>query len=95
MPRIITAASIVVSLAACTTQSTPTESAHTFVSIVGTPFLLAFKIPICAATVAIAAPTAALSSIADPSPNIAQSRLEPALDDGVARNCGPPYALIP
>jgi hypothetical protein len=93
MRRALIAATIVNILCACTTQSTDPETAHNFVSVVGTPFLLAFKIPVCAATVALAAPGAALAAMAEPSPNIAQPPLRPTLDEGIAENCGPPYAL--
>lgn len=95
MRRATIAATIISFVCACTTQSTAPENAHTFVSVVGTPFLLAFKIPICAATVALAAPGAALSALAKPSPNTAQPPLRPTLDEGVDDNCGPPYFLQP
>ncbi|MDB5408905.1 MAG: hypothetical protein JWL84_3817 [Rhodospirillales bacterium] len=95
MHRALIAATIVNLLYACTSQSTAPESAHGFVSVIGTPLLLAFKVPVCAATVVLAAPGAALAAIAEPSPNTAQPPLRPALDQGVAENCGPPYALQP
>jgi hypothetical protein len=62
------------------------------VSAVGTPFYLAFKTAFCAASVAIAAPVAAVAAMSE-SPFAPQARQD--LGDGVAQNCGPPYVLSP
>ena len=62
----------------------------TFLSVIGTPFLIAFKIPVCAATLAIAAPVAGVAQIAGPGSGDGTD-LKAALVDGVAQNCGPPY----
>jgi hypothetical protein len=62
------------------------------VAAAGTPFYLAFKTAFCAASVAIAAPVAALAAMSE-------SRFAPGarrdLGDGVSQNCGPPYVLSP
>jgi hypothetical protein len=62
------------------------------VSVVGTPFYLAFKTVVCMASVAIAAPVAGLAALSE-------SRFAPEirrdLGDGVNQNCGPPYVLSP
>ena len=61
------------------------------VSIVGTPFALAFKTAVCAASLAIAAPIAGLL-VLDPDP---YSEGHEILGDGIANNCGPPYLVSP
>lgn len=65
------------------------------VSVFGTPFLIAFKIPACVATVAIAGPAAALQQMAAPTEDGLQPDFRPALDAGIAANCGPPYYVLP
>jgi hypothetical protein len=60
---------------------------------VGTPFYIALKIPVCAATIVIAAPLAGIAGLADPSPNAAAHDPKSDLDYGLRRNCGGPYAL--
>jgi len=61
------------------------------VAIVGTPFALAFKTAICAASLAIAAPIAGIL-VLDPDP---YSEGHEILGDGIANNCGPPYVVSP
>ncbi|HEY1505572.1 MAG TPA: hypothetical protein VGF92_14790 [Stellaceae bacterium] len=65
------------------------------VSVIGTPFLIALKIPTCVATVAISGPAAALQQLAAPSEDGLQPDIRPALDAGMAQNCGPPYYVLP
>ncbi len=72
--------------------SPATRVGETVLSVTGTPFLLAFKIPVCAATVAIAAPLAGAFALTDEYNARAGQR---ALGEGIARNCGPPYVLWP
>jgi hypothetical protein len=61
------------------------------VSIVGTPFAIALKAVVCAASLAIAAPAAGVLTLGvDPSGEGLQ-----ALGDGIAQNCGPPYVVSP
>jgi hypothetical protein len=62
------------------------------VSAVGTPFYLVFKSAVCVASVAIAAPVAAIAAMSE-SPHAPVAREE--LGDGIAQNCGPPYVLSP
>lgn len=64
------------------------------VSVVGTPFLIAFKIPACVATLAIAGPAAALQQLAAPNEDRLQPDIRPALDAGIDENCGPPYWVV-
>ncbi len=61
------------------------------VAAVATPILLAIKIPVCATTVAIAAPVAGVGTL---SPN-RREWVQRELADGVDQNCGPPYAVVP
>jgi hypothetical protein len=72
-------------------QRPATNAGEVAVSVVGTPFLLAFKAVVCAGSLVIAAPTAAVIALAD---GPASEGVE-VLGDGVARNCGPPYILTP
>ena len=80
-------------LAGCV-QPPPGERVS-YVSTVGTPFYIALKIPTCVATVAIAAPLAALQGLAAPNWDRYDPDIRPALDAGIADNCGPPYILPP
>lgn len=59
-------------------------------SVLGTPFLIAAKIPICTATLIIAAPAAGASESVE-----SGAKARQILADGVASNCGPPYLLTP
>jgi len=57
-------------------------------AIVGTPFVFAFRVVTCAATAVVAAPTAGLLALSEEyRPGLAYLR------DGLAQNCGPPYAV--
>jgi hypothetical protein len=62
------------------------------VSVVGTPFYLAFKGVTCAMSAVIAAPVAGVTALSESrfAPEIRES-----LGDGLTQNCGPPYALSP
>jgi hypothetical protein len=97
---------LVMALAACATSPGPPAAdggpaaasakstaspAGWAVSIVGTPFALAFKSAVCAASLVIAAPIAGLL-VLDPDPFSEGQRL---LGDGIASNCGPPWVVSP
>jgi hypothetical protein len=62
------------------------------VSVVGTPALVALKVPLCAATIAIAAPASAIAGL---SPTIDGREEQQYLAWGVDRNCGPPWVVAP
>ena len=67
------------------TSSRPSDWA---LSVVGTPFVFAFRAVVCAASAVVAGPTAALFAVSDdPRGGFAYLR------NGLARNCGPPYAV--
>jgi hypothetical protein len=84
------AAFLVAALCACAGAQGPPASGAGAASVIGTPFLVAFKLPVCVVTVALAAPLAGATGLADSD----ESReIRRDLDQGVAQNCGPPYAL--
>ena len=62
------------------------------VSVLGTPFYVAFKAGVCAASAALAAPVAAVAGVGA-GPRAAETL--DALGAGLALNCGPPYVLVP
>ena len=106
MSRKILVLPLVLALGACATGSGPPAAdggaapanarpgaspAGWAVAIVGTPFALAFKTAICAASLAIAAPIAGIL-VLDPDP---YSEGHAILGEGIANNCGPPYVISP
>jgi hypothetical protein len=74
----------------------PPGTQISYASAVGTPFYIALKVPVCAATLVMAAPLGALQGLAAPSQQGSlQPDLRPSLDAGIVDNCGPPYVLPP
>jgi hypothetical protein len=71
-------------------ESPAERAGEVVVSVVGTPFLLAFKTAICGATVVVAAPIAAFSALTPHGGEAIDT-----LGEGIAINCGPPYVLSP
>ena len=71
------------------TRASPTAAGWA-VSIIGTPFALAFKTVVCGATIVVAAPIAGMLALGADSGEGYQ-----ALGDGIAQNCGPPYVVSP
>jgi hypothetical protein len=88
------AIAVLLFLFGCTESPPPPQSVSTITAI-GTPFLIAFKIPACVATVVIAGPAAALQQLAAPNEDGLQPDIRPALDAGLVHNCGPPYEVAP
>jgi len=79
-------------LAACAGPSGQQPGAgDTLVSIVGTPFLIAFKIPVCVLSLVVAAPVAGASALTPGDGH----ELREALGAGIQQNCGPPYVVTP
>jgi hypothetical protein len=70
----------------------PTSAGRTALSIIGTPFLIAFKIPVCVVSAALAGPLAGVAQLSD---TYQRTRLDYDLGDGLERNCGPPYVVTP
>jgi len=91
----VAAALLTVALAGCAGNPEASRQEPSFISVVGTPFLIAFKIPTCVVSVAIAAPLAGASQLAEPSPVIDPPSLRRDLDEGLIHNCGPPYVVAP
>ena len=81
---------LVSALAACATQGPPPTGDGAAASVVGTPFLIAFKIPVCAATVVLGAPWAGVTGLSY-EPRALEMRHD--IDQGLVQNCGPPYVL--
>ena len=79
-------------LAGC---AAPPGERVSYVSTIGTPFYVAFKVPTCAATLLIAGPLGALQGLAAPGQDPIEGDARPDLDAGIASNCGPPYILPP
>jgi hypothetical protein len=101
MPMRSLAAALALALAGC--ASGPGAGSGDFgpVSLFATPVLIAFKIPVCAATIGIAAPVAALTELARPNSELAALKpdydynvqIRDYVDDGIKLNCGPPYVV--
>lgn len=75
-------------LAACAKDAPPPSGS--VADAVATPFYVAFKIPACIGTVAIAAPLGGLAALA---PGDDARDFQGQIDRSLAANCGPPYAL--
>ena len=85
-------------LAGCTRASPEEPVAPVVTGAISTPFLIAFKVPFCAATLVVAGPITALSELASPprlAPGDYDGELNTQIRDevvvGVRDNCGPPY----
>lgn len=92
--RSITVASVLaLALTGCASSPEPPRGNGTFISVIGTPFLIAFKIPTCVASILLAAPIAGASQLGDPGEDFYEPGLRRDLDDGLIQNCGPPYVL--
>jgi hypothetical protein len=89
---------LAIGLSACAAapkDASQPSAASTVLSVVGTPFLIAFKIPVCAATLAVVAPAAGMAAMVPPEDNPEPGKARQVLADGVRANCGPPYAVAP
>lgn len=71
----------------------PPDQQVSVASTVGTPFLIALKVPVCVATVLVAVPAAALQQLAAPNEDGLRPDIRPALDAGINENCGPAYVV--
>lgn len=65
------------------------------IAVIGTPFLIALKLPVCIATVVVAGPAGAAAEFASPGDPVGTGALKQALGDGIVENCGPPYVVTP
>jgi hypothetical protein len=91
MHKIAPAVVLALALAGCA-NAPPQTPGSTALSVIGTPFLLAFKIPVCIVSAAIAAPLAGAAELARTSQAF---YLEQSLGEGLESNCGPPYVVSP
>lgn len=62
-------------------------------SVVGTPFLIVFRSAVCVASLAVAAPVAAVAAVVPERP--AYPETQRSLSDGLVSNCGPPWVISP
>jgi|ERR1700691_1254193 hypothetical protein len=88
---------MILALAGCAGTATSPPPQPSFVGIVGTPWLIALKIPVCTATILMAGPVAAVATLSNPGldGNLAASDTRYDLDRGLNENCGPPYVVTP
>ncbi|MGO8917285.1 MAG: hypothetical protein ACLQJR_15365 [Stellaceae bacterium] len=87
----VAAGVLLATVTACAGAEAPSGDAGRTASAIGTPFLIAFKLPVCAATLVLAAPLAGATGLAPAADDARRIRHE--LGQGVAENCGPPYTL--
>jgi hypothetical protein len=98
MHRTALAVLLALALAGCVIQppsdaaAGPPHPGRTALSVIGTPFFIAFKIPACIVSAAIAAPLAGVAQLAGTAQG---ASIEGDLGDGLESNCGPPYVLTP
>jgi hypothetical protein len=72
----------------------PPPRGPSFLSVIGTPFLIAFKIPVCLITAVVAAPLSGLSELPSTADTDGQD-VRDQLENGLAHNCGPPWTVTP
>jgi hypothetical protein len=100
MRRILSTGLLLATVAACAAQpdqsttTRPANGGEVTLSAVGTPFLIAFKVPVCLVTLVIAGPVAGVASLTDRSSPLG-GEVRDGLSDGINQNCGPPYVVSP
>jgi hypothetical protein len=97
MGRIAMAGLMAAALAGCTVQAqttTPASGGDNTLAAFGSPLLVLAKVPVCIATIVVAAPVGAVSELSDPATPFGHD-LRQGLSDGIAQNCGPPYVVAP
>jgi hypothetical protein len=91
-------AGIAAALAGCAAQpgetSAPMTGGGVVLTAIGTPFLIAAKIPLCAATIVAAGPLGATAALVPPEDTLGAETRQ-GLADGIDQNCGPPWAVTP
>jgi hypothetical protein len=98
MPIRTLVALLSLAVAGCTTSSEG-QSEPNLIAVAATPPYIGFKVPFCPATVAVAAPLAAISQLARPWPPVPAfyeggdyaANLRQGLNEAIIANCGPPY----
>jgi hypothetical protein len=94
---------LTIGLAGCSTPQGPQGGSGGFVSAVGTPFLIAMKIPVCVTSIAIGGPIAGASALTQPTAEEITLyhnpdpplQLRRDINDSLIANCGPPYIIAP
>jgi hypothetical protein len=81
-------------LAGCSDHPRIDGAAGATVATLGTPFLIAFKAPLCVVTLALAGPSAAGLELTGYE-RTTDLDLRRELDQGVRQNCGVPYVVTP
>jgi hypothetical protein len=93
---------LVLALAGCASGTGAETKGVGVVDVIATPPYLALKVPTCAFNLAVAAPLAALSQLAQPWPPVpalypnsgdAMIELRRGLNADVTHACGPPFAV--
>jgi hypothetical protein len=97
----IAACLMVVALSSCAepprsdTQFGAVPGPQPVVSAIGTPFLIAFRIPVCVATLLITGPIAAGSEMVPGDDDVNRIVARQYLNTNLNANCGPPYVVGP
>ena len=97
----IAASLLLLALASCAepprsdTQYGAVPSPQPVASVIGTPFLLALKIPVCTATLVITGPIAAGSELVPGDDDMNRILARQYLERQLSNNCGPPYVVGP
>jgi hypothetical protein len=94
------AAALALTLAGCA-QHDAGSGDFGAISVFGTPILLGLKAGACAATIAVAAPVSALTTLTRPTSELGavdpdfdyNVQIRDEVDDGIIQNCGPPYVV--
>jgi hypothetical protein len=87
-------AGMVGACAAAPGNEAQSDAGGPLLAAVGTPFLIAFKVPVCVLTLAVAGPVAAANELGEDDNSLGQE-VHAGLADGIDQNCGPPYAISP
>ncbi|HUK61234.1 MAG TPA: hypothetical protein VLV50_18535 [Stellaceae bacterium] len=96
--RRIVLAGFAAALAGCAAQpgdtAAPASGGSAVLTAIGTPFLIAAKIPLCAVTIVAAGPLGATASLVPPQDPLGHE-VRQGLADGIDQNCGPPWTVTP
>jgi len=82
-----------IAITGCATNEDPKTASeppdHPALDVIGTPFLWAFRLPVCVASAAIGAPVAGAYALSPPDRQATEEQIGADLD----ANCGPPYVM--
>jgi hypothetical protein len=77
------------------TSASGSSGVSTALSVIETPLLIAFKIPVCLGSAPVLAPAAAVSAVVPFKEGGERGRGGALLVNGVKEACGPPYVATP